>query len=116
MMIILAETGITMLHTDLGSEAVKIATTRDVDMVLMDIQLPDIDGYEATRQIKQCKPELIILAQTAYASPTDRQMAQDSGCNDYISKPIKRELLLSMISKQFQRKANENTEPLITNS
>lgn len=72
-----------------------------IDMVLMDINLPDMNGYEATRQIKQHKPALKIIAQTAYAAPEDKQKALDSGCNDYISKPLKRNLLLAMIGKQL---------------
>ena len=107
-MIILSESGINALFTDHGAEAVKIATTIDVDMVLMDIQLPDIDGYEATRQIKKVKPNLLIIAQTAYASAIDRQKALDSGCDDYISKPIKREFLLGMIADNFKMRQIEN--------
>ena len=72
-----------------------------VDLVLMDISLPDIDGYEATRQIGKHKPKLKIIAQTAYASLDERQKAIDAGCIDYISKPLKRELLLSMINKHL---------------
>jgi len=100
--IILADTGITVLHTEFGSKAVNLAITNDVNLVLMDIRLPDMDGYEATFKIKQHKPNLVIIAQTAYATSTDRQKALDAGFNDYISKPLKRELLLSMINNNLK--------------
>jgi two-component system sensor histidine kinase EvgS len=67
----------------------------------MDIRLPDIDGYEATRLIKQQKPGIKIIAQTAYAAEDDKQRALDAGCVDYISKPIDRELLLAMLEKHI---------------
>ncbi len=62
----------------------------DIDLVLMDIKLPTIDGYEATRQIRKFNKDVIIIAQTAYALEGDREKAIAAGCNDYISKPIKR--------------------------
>jgi CheY-like chemotaxis protein len=65
----------------------------------MDIRLPDMDGYEAIRQIKMYKPKLKIIAQTAYAAHDEKQKAFEAGCIDYISKPLKRNLLLSMINK-----------------
>jgi CheY-like chemotaxis protein len=69
----------------------------------MDIRLPDIDGYEATRLIKKYKPDLKIIAQTAYATHDDKEKAIDAGCNDFISKPVKRDILLSMIHKQLSK-------------
>jgi len=98
---ILANTGLNIIPTEYGREAVQIAISQSPDLVLMDIRLPDMDGYEAIRQIKQHKPNLKIIAQTAYAAYEDRQKAFDAGCNDYISKPLKRNLLLSMINKHM---------------
>jgi len=60
-----------------------------------------MNGYEATQQIRHIKPELIIIAQTAYASNTEKQKALDAGCNDYISKPIQQDLLIKMIQKHI---------------
>ena len=96
---ILAHTGSTIITTEYGKEAVKIANSQTIDMVLMDISLPDMNGYEATRIIKQSNQQIIIIAQTAYAGEDERQKAIDSGCIDYISKPTRRELLLTMMSK-----------------
>jgi PAS domain S-box-containing protein len=97
--VIFARTGIHILETEYGKEAVELAIKKPIDLVLMDIRLPDMDGYEATRQIRRVKPGLTIIAQTAYASFNEKQNALDAGCNDYISKPIKKDLLLLMVNK-----------------
>ena len=76
--------------------------TTDFDLILMDIQLPVMDGYEATMQIRKFNKNVIIIAQTAYALTGDKERAIEAGCNDYISKPINKDLLLSLIKKQFE--------------
>lgn len=101
--IILADTGITMLLAELGSEAIEMALYNDVDMILMDIRLPDMDGYEVTRQIRKNKPNVKIIAQTAYSTSDDRLKALDAGCNNYISKPVSHNALLAMMNKLFQK-------------
>jgi PAS domain S-box-containing protein len=93
--------GFDIIFTESGKEAIKIASEQDFDFVLMDIRLPDIDGYEAARQIKKIKPNLKIIAQTAYASGDDKKKAFETGCVDYISKPIKQDTLLNMIQKHL---------------
>jgi PAS domain S-box-containing protein len=98
---ILSETGLSVLYAKYGKDAVEIAVSQPLDMVLMDIGLPDISGYEATQQIKMRKPHLKIIAQTAYASPEDKQKAFEAGCSDYISKPLKSNMLLSMIKEHL---------------
>jgi CheY-like chemotaxis protein len=65
----------------------------------MDIQMPEMGGYEATKQIREFNKEVIIIAQTAYGLAGDKEKALDAGCNDYISKPIKKEVLLHKIGK-----------------
>ena len=76
----------------------------DIDLVLMDIQMPGINGYEATRQIRQFNKKVIIIAQTAFALEGDNKKAVEAGCNDYIAKPIKKEEVLAMIKKYFGNK------------
>ena len=93
-----------VLHDEFGLEGIQTAINQHIDLVLMDIRLPDINGYEATRQIKKVKPNLNIIAQTAYASVADKQKALEAGCNDYLSKPIKRDELLSCLSAFFEPK------------
>ena len=95
---ILDKTGLKIIRAITGNEAVDICDKiEDIKLVLMDIQLPGINGYEATQKIREFRPDLPIIAQTAHALPEDRQKSIESGCNDYISKPIKRLLLLSKI-------------------
>jgi PAS domain S-box-containing protein len=98
---ILAGNGLVILHAENGQQAVDIAVSNPIDLILMDIRLPDFDGYEAIRQIRNLKPELKIIAQTAYASHDDRQKAIDAGCIDYISKPTKKNLLLAVMNKHL---------------
>lgn len=83
-----------------GSETVELCKLNpDIDLILMDIKMPFLSGYEATQQIRQFNKEIIIIAQTAHALPGDREKAIAAGCNDYISKPIERIILLRMIKK-----------------
>jgi CheY-like chemotaxis protein len=73
----------------------------DIDLILMDIQMPDLNGYEATREIREFNEEVIIIAQTAYALTGDKEKALEAGCNDYIAKPISKDKLLTLIKKYF---------------
>jgi hypothetical protein len=85
-----------------GLLAVEIVKTQKTDLVLMDIRLPDISGYEASRLILDVNPDMKIIAQTAYAEDTESQKALEAGCVDYISKPTKQEQLLTMIRKYLK--------------
>lgn len=82
-----------------GLEALEIAKEEQLDLILMDIQLPKMDGYEATRRIRIDFPYLPIIAQTAYANYSDVVKSLDAGCNDFIAKPIKMKKLLTMVDK-----------------
>jgi len=75
----------------------------DIDLVLMDIQMPDIDGYEATRKIREFNNTVIIIAQSANALEGDKEKAIEAGCDSYISKPINRETLLSLVHSFFTK-------------
>jgi len=93
-----------ILHAKTGAEAVEISQkTPDIDLILMDIKMSGTSGYEATRQIRQSNKKVIIIAQTAYGLIDDRQKAIESGCNDYIAKPINKDELLSLIQKYFKK-------------
>ena len=74
----------------------------DIDLVLMDIQMPEMDGYEATRQIRKFNKKVIIIAQTAFGLTGDREKSIEAGCNDYISKPINKDKLKTVIQKHFK--------------
>jgi len=75
----------------------------DIDLVLMDIKMPQMNGYEVTKQIRTFNKEVIIIAQTAYGLAGDREKVIEAGCNDYISKPINRIELMEMIDKYFNK-------------
>jgi len=75
----------------------------DIDLVLMDIKMPGIDGFEATRQIRTFNKEVVIIAQTAYSQFGDREIAIAAGCNDYISKPLDLALVKVLIQKHFYK-------------
>jgi CheY-like chemotaxis protein len=63
----------------------------------------EMDGFEATRQIRSFNKDVVIIAQTAYTLTGDREKAIEAGCSDYISKPIKSDQLLALIKKYFQK-------------
>jgi PAS domain S-box-containing protein len=93
--------GITILHTGNGEEAIEISLNQEIDLILMDIRLPNMDGYEAIRQIKQHKEYIKIVAQTAYATQDEKQKALRYGCVDYVSKPTKLCVLASLFNKHL---------------
>ena len=83
-----------------GLEAVEIVKTHDnISLILMDIRLPVMGGMEATREIKKIKPEIPVIAQSAYATQTDIRLSLEAGCDDYITKPIDIKLLMNKISR-----------------
>jgi len=93
-----------VLHAITGVEAVEACKSNpDLDLVLMDIRMPRMDGNEATRQIRQFNKDVIIIAQTAYAFADDSENAIEAGCNDYISKPINKTLLFELIKKHCNK-------------
>jgi CheY-like chemotaxis protein len=93
-----------ILKARTGIEAVEICrANQDIDLILMDIRMPDMGGYEATRQIRLFNQEVVIIAQTAYGLTGDREKSMEAGCNDYISKPINKDKLLSLIQKYLKK-------------
>lgn len=86
-----------------GTEAVKACHDNpDLDLILMDIRMPEMDGYEATRQIRHFNDKVIIIAQTAYGLSGDREKAIEAGCNDHLSKPIRKDKLMEVVHKYFR--------------
>jgi len=83
-----------------GREAVDIfRNEKQIDLILMDLQMPEMNGYEATKIIKQENPDIPIIAQTAFAMSDDREKALEAGCDDYLAKPIKSKDLLNTVEK-----------------
>ncbi|HKK09193.1 MAG TPA: response regulator [Bacteroidales bacterium] len=85
-----------------GKDAVDACKTTDYNVILMDIQLPYMNGLEATRLIKEIDVQIPVIAQTAYAMSQDRQKALSAGCDDYIAKPMKRKDLVELIIKHIR--------------
>jgi signal transduction histidine kinase/CheY-like chemotaxis protein len=92
-----------ILFTTLGKEAIEIVTTQKIDLVLLDIRLPDMNGFDVARLMRQNKPDINIIAQTAYAAHEDQNKAIAAGCDGYLGKPIKRSVFLETINTQFTK-------------
>ena len=91
-----------ILHAVNGQEAVEACKKHtDLDVVFMDIKLPVMDGYTATRKIRAFNKDIIIIGQTAFAQKGDKQKVLDCGCNDYISKPINKPEIIEILQKYF---------------
>ncbi len=87
-----------------GSEAVSICRDHpDIDLIMMDMKMPGMDGEEATRKIRQFNADVVIIAQTAKALTGDRESILEAGCNEYITKPVDKVQLHSLIEKYFQK-------------
>ncbi len=100
--IILKDISEKIYHAKTGLEAIRICEKNpDIDLILMDVKMPVMDGYTATSEIRKFNKNVIIIAQTAYALPGDNKKAIKVGCNDYISKPIDRDSLIEKIEFFF---------------
>jgi PAS domain S-box-containing protein len=108
--IIAREIGNKIYKVHSGAAAIDACNAHpDIDLVLMDIKLPGIDGYETTREIRKFNKNVFIIAQTAYGLEGDRKKSIDAGCDDYISKPINHTSLVQLIQKHFLK---SNDPPL----
>lgn len=97
---ILASIDCEIIECDNGQKALELCKDfPDIDLILMDIQMPILNGYEATRKIREFNKNVFIIAQTAYALGGDREKALEAGCNEYIPKPINKTHLLHLIGK-----------------
>jgi len=87
-----------ILKARTGSQAVEICRNNpDLDLILMDIKMPEMDGYTATQQIRQFNKEVIIIAQSAFALSGDRERALEAGCDEYIAKPFNKPALTILL-------------------
>jgi CheY-like chemotaxis protein len=92
--------GYQILRAANGREAIHaVKVDPDISLVLMDIRMPDVNGYVAAAEIKSLRPELPIVAQTAYALTDDKEKVVQAGCDDYLAKPIMKDDLLAMVTK-----------------
>ena len=101
---LLKKTNITVIRAKNGSEAVDLARKNpQVKLILMDIKMPVMNGYEATKIIKEANPGIVIIAQTAYAMEEEKKKCIEAGCDDYLSKPIEKQTLFEKMNKYLTR-------------
>ncbi len=104
----LEEFDVNILHASSGFEAMTILTTMEhINLILLDIRLPDMDGDRLARDIIAMYPEMPIIAQTAFAGPENERICREAGCTDYLSKPIMRKNLLDKINQYMELKKQE---------
>ncbi len=96
---ILEKTGANVVWAKDGIDVLKLYNNSKIDLILMDIQLPEISGYEATAQIRQSNKDIPIIAQTAYAMAEDRQKCLDAGCNEVLVKPMRMDEVLITVAR-----------------
>ncbi|MDZ7796024.1 MAG: response regulator [Candidatus Marinimicrobia bacterium] len=102
--LIVNDVGSEILEAETGTDAIELCrNNKDIDLILMDIKMPGMDGYEATRRIREFNKEVVIITQTAYGLAGDREKAIESGCNDYIAKPVNIDDLFALIQKYFRK-------------
>ena len=98
----LIPTNVNLIWAKNGEEVLKhVESDNKIDLVLMDIQMPVMDGYECTRRIKKYTNKIPVVAQTAYSLPQDSYKCFDAGCDDYIAKPISIDQLLVKLNKHL---------------
>lgn len=101
--VIIKKTGCDYIHVETGTEAVEVCRQNPhLTFVLMDIKMPDMNGLDATRLIREFRPDLPVIALTAYAQTGDGYRMLQAGCNEYFPKPVKPEVLKNLIKKYTQ--------------
>lgn len=96
----LTKTKATLINVPNGKKAIELCSTSlPIDLVIMDIRIPELKGRRATRSIRAVKKDLPIIAQACYAKKTEIKMAFDAGCDEFLEKPISQELLFKVLSK-----------------
>jgi len=94
----LKSTEISILECDAGDTSVDfVKNNEDIDLILMDIKLPGMNGIDATKMIKEIRPQLPVIAQTAYASTEDQEKYKEAGFDDFLAKPIDRDILYTIL-------------------
>jgi CheY-like chemotaxis protein len=97
--IVFRKANVNVFHALNGAEALDIFRSRDdIDLVLMDIKMPVMDGYCATKEIRKLNGNIPVIALTAFALEGDRERALEAGCTEYVTKPVNRDRLLGIVS------------------
>ncbi|MCA9008039.1 MAG: response regulator, partial [Planctomycetaceae bacterium] len=101
--LVLQQAGLQIVTAENGKEGVDAALAGDFDAIMMDMQMPVMDGYQAARLLRQRGVQLPIVALTAHAMKGDEQKCLDAGCSDFLTKPINIDLLMQKLQEVFQR-------------
>lgn len=100
----LKNTGVDIVHAQDGQKAIeRIKDEPDIDLVLMDINMPKLDGFESTAKIRELRDDLPIIAQTALSIDNAQEKAEEVGCDDFITKPIKLKSFLKLIDQYLKQ-------------
>jgi signal transduction histidine kinase len=103
--VLLQDTGVQILHATNGVQAVELCKTiTKIDLVLMDLKMPEMDGIEATREIRKFNRKVPIIAQTAFVLDSELQTCIEAGCNDHITKPIDIKEFLEKVDKYLRER------------
>ena len=87
-------------HVTNGRDAIQyVKENPNIRLILMDIKLPKLDGYEVTREMKKMNPTIVVIAQTAYAMMGDEEKAINAGCDEYLTKPLDLNILQDLVAK-----------------
>ena len=100
--IVMKSLGYELVNFNLAREAINYLKSQDADLILMDVQLPEMNGFDATREIKATFPEIPVIIQTAYAMKSDMEKAYQAGCDDYLAKPLSLRILKEKIKKYVE--------------
>ena len=104
---VLKPTRAKLLFVSNGIEAIQICKEKpDIDIILMDMKMPIMDGFETTREIKKINSNIPVIAQTAYAQPKEKTKCLEAGCEAYISKPIITRQLFKIIARLLEKRNN----------
>jgi len=107
---VLRRTGVKILWAQNGKEAIEhVKTNQDIDLILMDMHMPVMNGYDATEIITKLRPELPVIAQTAFVLPEDMKKCYAAGCSGYLAKPIRKEQLLNTLAEYFEKMEQQET-------
>lgn len=101
---LLSDTNLLIIRAFDGAQAVEICkTNNDIVLVLMDLKMPVLDGFEATKQIKAIRPDLPVIAQTAFATSADKSRALECGCSEFLGKPFNYEQFIEIVNAYLKK-------------
>lgn len=102
---IVEDISVKIYHAQTGNEAIQIFRSHpEINLILMDIKLPGMDGYETTRKIRELNKDVVIIAQTAYAQKDDKHKSFEAGCNEHITKPLSSTIIIEAINRLCHEK------------